>query len=375
MNTIKILFTGGGTGGHIYPIVAVARALNAIAEKERIPLTLFFAGPADFDLEAVRQEAVTVFRVPSGKLRRYALWRAPFDAIKTGIGFLYSLLLVWIIMPDVIFAKGGYGSFTVSLAGRLYFIPLLVHDSDSVPGLVSRLLGKISSRVALSFPSAFSFFSPSKQVFTGNPIREELLHGNKEKTLSVFNLKGDRPLLLIMGGSQGSVRLNNAMGEIIREFLAAYEVIHQCGEANKELFTKELKDIYGVDITNQPYYHLKGYLNEEEEALALNASDLIISRAGANSIYEIAAVKKPSILIPLPESASDHQRQNALFYAQAGAGVIIEEANLTPHILLNEIKNIIENKNRQNAMSKVAEEFSKPDAAKKIAQALLELAA
>lgn len=373
MNTRKILFTGGGTGGHIYPIAAVARALNAITQEEQIPLTLFFAGSADFDLEVLRKEGIKVFRVPSGKLRRYAFWRAPFDIIKTGIGFLYALLLVWIIMPDVIFAKGGYGSFAVSLAGRLYFIPLLVHDSDSIPGLVSRLLGKISSRVALSFPSALPFFPPSKRAFIGNPIRKELLYANKEKAYAVFNLKGGRPLILIMGGSQGSVRLNNVLGEIMRELLRVYEVIHQCGSANKELFEKELKEIYGVDAASEPYYHLKGYLYEEE-ALALNACDLIISRAGANSIYEIAAVKKPSILIPLPEAASDHQRQNALFYAQVGAGVTIEEANLKPHILLNEIKDIIENKNRQDTMSKAAQQFSKPDAADKIAQALIELA-
>lgn len=371
---LKILFTGGGTGGHIYPIVAVARELRTLAQKDNIPLEMVFAGPADFDLDIVRQEGLKVYRVPSGKLRRYASLKAPWDIIKIIAGFFYSLALVWWIMPDAIFSKGGYGAFSIGFVGRLYAAPLLVHDSDSIPGLVSRILGKIASRVAISFPDASRFFPGHKTAFLGNPIRTALFNGSKERAKITFQLKGDKPIILVLGGSQGSVRLNEAAAGIIKDMLTSYEIIHQVGSLNVEEFGKEEKEVFGVDSQKEPYYHTKGYLNEEEIADALAAADVVVSRAGASSIYEIAAAGKPSILVPFSDAAFDHQRENAFYYGRSGAAVVIEEANMSPHLLLGELKGILESKNRQLNMAKAAKEFAKPDAAAKIAQGLLELA-
>lgn len=371
---IKILFTGGGTGGHIYPIIAVARSLKVLAQKNDIAIEIMFAGPADFNLEILREEGIRTYRVPSGKLRRYFSWRLPWDLAKAFIGFCYSLLLVWFLMPDIIFAKGGYGSLAVALVGRFYAIPLMIHDSDTRPGLASRILGKIASRIAISFPPALEYFSSHKTAFVGNPIRDRILTGDANRAKARFTLKGERPLILFLEGSQGSQRLNELVGKTLKELLNKYEVIHQCGTLNIEAFSKELEEIYGIKVLKEQYYHLKGYLDEEEEADAFAVSNLIITRAGAGSIYEIAAVRKPSILVPLPESAFDHQRQNAFFYARTGAALVIEEANLTPHILLNEIKGILENEGKVSEMSKAAKEFAKPDAARKIAEGLLELA-
>lgn len=371
---LKVLFTGGGTGGHIYPIVAVARALKTIAQKENVRMEFAFAGPTDFNVEVLRQEGMKIYRVPSGKLRRYPSLRAPWDFLKAIAGFFYSLFLLWLIMPDVIFAKGGYGSLSVGLAGRIYVTPLLVHDSDALPGFVNRILGKIASRVAISFPSAVSYFPVHKTAFAGNPIRDFLLRGSKEKAVSLFSLRSDRPLLLILGGSQGSLPINEVIAKSLQELLNSYEIIHQCGTYNLESFSKELQEIYGIHPTKDPYYHLVGYLEEEEEAHAFQAADLVISRAGAGDIYEIAALGKPSILIPLPHAASDHQRQNAFYYARVGATIVIEEPNLSPHILISEIKVILGNPNKYQDMAKAAKTFAKPDAAEKIAQGLLELA-
>jgi UDP-N-acetylglucosamine--N-acetylmuramyl-(pentapeptide) pyrophosphoryl-undecaprenol N-acetylglucosamine transferase len=289
------------------------------------------------------------------------------------VGFFYSLALVWWIMPNVIFSKGGYGAFNVGLVGRLYGIPLVVHDSDSAPGLVSRLLGKIATRVAISFPAASEFFAPYKTALVGNPIRASVVNGSKEKATAQFGLKGDRPLIVVLGGSQGSVRINEVIGASLKELLATYEVLHQVGSVNEEAFGREVKEIYGIDPKADGYYHVKGFLSEEENANALAAADIIISRAGSGSIYEIAAAGKPSILIPLSDAAYDHQRLNAFAYAHSGASLVIEEANMSPHILGEGIKNIMQSKNRQNDMAAAAKAFAKPDAAQKIAQGILEL--
>ena len=371
---LKILFTGGGTGGHTYPIIAVARELQSLAQKNNIAVELSFAGPSNANAVIIRQEGIKTYWVPTGKLRRYAAWQTVGDVIKASFGFFYALFLVWWLMPDAIFAKGGFGSLAVGLAGRIYGIPMLVHDSDSVPGLTTRLLGKIASRVAISFPGAASFFAAKKTVLLGNPIRQSLLGGSKQEAKTAFKLKGDRPLIFVTGGSQGSQHINEIVSASLEELLKTYEIIHQVGPNNEETFTKNLKEIYGIEAASQPYYHVKGYLDEQEEASVFAVCDMVVARAGAGNIYEIAAAGKPSILIPLAQAASDHQRENAFFYARTGAALVIEEANLTPHILINEIKGIGESKNRSSEMAKAAKAFAKLDAAAKIAQGLLELA-
>lgn len=371
---VRILFTGGGTGGHIYPIIACARALKDITKSQNVPLELNFAGASDFDTSLLEKEGIAVYRVPSGKLRRYASFLLPWDIIKFIFGFFYAWFLLWWIMPDVIFGKGGYGSFAVAFVGRFYLIPLLIHESDSIPGLVNRLLGKIATRVALSFPETAQFFNPTKSAFVGNPTRLELTEGSVKKAQALLGIKGGRPAIFILGGSQGAIRINDLIAATLHELLSSYEVIHQCGQNNVGEFTKTLKELYGIDAGSTPFYHLKGFFNEEEEAAAFAIADLIISRGGAGSIYEIALAGKPSLLIPLPEAAFDHQRQNAFSYARSGAALVIGEDNLTPHILLNEIQNILKDPDKITQMKNRAKEFAKPDAARKMAEELLELA-
>ena len=371
---LRILFTGGGSGGHIYPIVAIAKELQVISKNENIPLKLLFIGSSDFDREALAKEGMEVYSLPAGKIRRYPSLLFPLDAWKTLVGFFYSFFLLWWFLPNVIFSKGGYGSFAIAIVGRLYLIPLLVHESDYQPGLVNRMLGKIATKVVVSFPGSVEFFNPKKTVFIGNPVRKELKTGTLEEAKALFKLKGDKPIVLILGGSQGATRINKLIGESLHFLLLRYEIIHQCGRANVESFKSDLSTIYNIDANALPYYHLKGFFDEREQASALAAANFIISRAGAGSIYEIALAAKPALLIPLSESAGDHQRKNAFYYARIGAAAVVEQANLTPHILLNEIANILDNPEKIEKMVKAAQEFAKPDAAEKIARGLLELA-
>lgn len=370
---IYILFTGGGSGGHIYPLIPIADALREIAKQEHLDIEISFAGSTDFDASIFVERGIRVYKVPTGKLRRYASIRLPLDIMKGIWGFIYALCLVWWLMPDVVFGKGGYGSFSVGLVSRLYLIPLLIHESDTRPGLTNRLLGKVATRIAVGFPETMRFFKPEKTKFTGNPIRRELLSGSPESAKTLFGLQGGRPLILVLEGSQGAIRINELIAQTFHELLRMYEIIHQCGQANLETYQKTLKDLYAIDVFQIPFYHLEGFLSAKQEATAFAAADMIISRAGASSIYEIAAAGKPALLIPLPEAASDHQRHNAFYYGRIGAGVVIEQDNLTPHILLNEIRGILDNPDKKDAMSKAAKAFAKPDAAKEIAQELVSL--
>ncbi len=369
----RILFSGGGSGGHTYPIISIARSLKNIAKTENISLDLVFVGAVNFEENLLTKEGVRVYSLPAGKLRRYPSILVPLDILKSIIGFFYALFFLWWFLPDVIFSKGGYGSLAVGLVGRLYFIPLVVHESDYNPGLANRLLAKIATKVIISFPNTAKFFNAKKTVFLGNPVRIELRNATQKDAQALFNIKGDRPVVLILGGSQGSTRINKLIAESLHDLLLHYEVIHQCGDVNEGIFKNELLTLYNIDVKTSPYYHLKGFFNEKEQAAALAAANFIVSRAGAGTIYEIALVGKPVLLIPLPESASRHQHYNAFYYARLGAAIVIEQENLTPHILMNEIADTLANPEKIEKMSKAAKEFAKPDAAEKIARGLLEL--
>ncbi len=370
---VRILFSGGGSGGHTYPIVSVARALKDIAQAENISLDLVFAGAVNFEKNLLTKEGVRVYSIPAGKLRRYPSILVPLDILKAILGFFYAFFFLWWLLPDVIFSKGGYGSLAIGLVGRVYFIPLVVHESDHNPGLANKLLAKIANKVIISFPDTAKFFNTKRTVFLGNPVRIELKNATQKDARALFSIKGDRPIILILGGSQGSTRINKLIAESLRDLLLHYEVIHQCGQSNEAVFKNELLTLYNIDVKVSPYYHLKGSFNEKEQAAALAAADFIVSRAGAGTIYEIALVGKPALLIPLPEAASRHQHYNAFYYARLGAAIVIEQENLTPHILMNEIANIVNNPEKIEKMSKAAKEFAKPDAAEKIARGLLEL--
>lgn len=371
---MRILFTGGGTGGHIFPIIAVARQFKKIYtdNSNENKLEMFFLGSGGLSEKVLGKEGITVKTILAGKLRRYFSFKTLFDLIKIPFGFFKSLFYLYIWMPDVIFSKGGYDSFPVVLVGWLYNIPILIHESDTVPGLANRLSSKLSKRIGVSFNSAEKYFPQKKTALIGNPIRSEvvekcILNNQEEKQ----RIKGDykiisqKPVILVLGGSQGAEKINHLILLTLPQLLEKYEIIHQCGENNYEYVKAR--------STQSENYHLFSFLDEEQMSNVYSISDFIISRAGAGSICEIAICGKPSILIPLPKSGGDHQRQNAMIYSQSGSGVVLEELNLTPNLLLNEISKILNNDELYRQMSNNAKNFSRPEAAEKIVKELIEL--
>ena len=370
---MKILFTGGGTAGHIYPIVAVLREMKKLDSS----LEFFYVGPRDdFSEELLSKEGVKVKFITSGKIRRYLDLKSIFQNIvdilfKIPIGLFQAIFHILVINPDLIFSKGGYGSLPVVFSGWLTLIPIFLHESDIVPGLSNKIASLFSLEIFVSFPAEQTGYFPAKKMISlGNPIRAEILEGSKEKAREIFNLSGEKPVILVIGGSQGSQRINDVISFILPDLLKEFEVIHQTGIKNfREI---EIESTTFIEKSLLRYYHIFPFLNEEQLKNAFAAADLIISRAGSGAIFEIAAVGKPSILIPLPESAQNHQVRNAYAYAEKGATLVIEEENFTPSFFLERIRYIFSQPEKLKTMAEAAKLFSKPLAAKIIAQYLVD---
>ncbi len=373
---IKIILTGGGTGGHVYPLVSVFRSLKQIAGQKLLTIDALYLGADGFAKEELEKEGIKVKVISAGKMRRYFSILNFFDIFKVFFGFFQSLWLVWKFMPDVIFSKGGYGSVPVVIVGWIYRIPVFIHESDSVPGLSNKIATKFAARIGVSFPKALDYFPAEKTALVGNPIRTDLLQKiNKEDGIKHFGFASDKPIVLILGGSQGSQRINDLILEVLYDSIKNnIQILHQTGEKNFREVLAEAKIIIGnLPESYQKYYQAKGFFNEDEYALALACSDLVIARAGSGTIFELSAAKKPSILIPLPEAASDHQRENAFAYQKSGASIVFEEKNILPNLFLEQIVNLLQDKEKLNDLGNRANMFSQQNPSDNIAKEIFKI--
>ena len=369
---IKIVFTGGGTAGHIFPIIAVAREIRRLG----LDTDFFYLGPEDaFGSILLSQEDIKMKAILAGKIRRYWTWQSVFQNIadvlfKTPLGLLQSFFYVFFLTPDLIFSKGGYGSIGPVIAGWILQIPIFIHEADIAPGLANRFLGRFGSQIFVSFPvDQTEYFSEDKMLSVGNPIRRELFAGSGEAAKKLFDLQGAKPLVLVLGGSQGAQKINDAILTILPEFLTHFELIHQTGEKNFKEVTEEARVVINKEL--EKYYHPSPFLNEIELREALAVANLVVGRAGSGGIFEIAALGKPSILIPLSISAQNHQVKNGYAYAKNGAALVIEEANLTPRFFLEKLKYLFSHSEELEKMAAGAKSFAKPEAAKTIAQYII----
>lgn len=368
---MKILFTGGGSGGHFYPIVAIAEEIRRIAKEERlIPAQLFYMAPEPYDERLLYENEIAFIRVSTGKLRRYRSVQNITDVVKTLWALIKALTIVFRIFPDVVVGKGGFGSFPALLAARFWGIPVIIHESDTVPGRVNRWAGRFARRIAVAWPDAAHFFPPERTAHTGNPIRKALLLQTSGVPRN-YAASG-RPVVFCIGGSLGSTTLNEAVLKILPQLLERYGVVHQTGVNN----LSEIKARAHVLLQNHPHqgeYHPLSYIPTSELGATGQEAEVIISRAGS-TIFEIAAWGKPSILVPIADSNGDHQRENAYAYMRAGAALVIEEENLTPAILLSEIAKLLKNRARYDALASAAKRFAKLDAAEVIAREIIAMA-
>ena len=377
---MKILFTGGGTGGHIFPIIAIVREIRkAYPESD---LRIFYLGPKDKFSEFLKSEGVKVRSVLAGKARRYQTFASVFQNFfdiffKIPLGFIESFFYLFFLAPDLVFSKGGYGSVPVIVAARSLGIPIFLHESDMVPGFSNRILGRFSTEIFASFAKLSLFisfpkteyFPLEKMILVGNPVRNLYEGGDKEKAKTLLNLSFEKPVILILGGSQGAQRINDKILEILPQIVESFEVIHQCGEKNFKQVRGESNVMLEED--KKKYYHLYPFLNEEEMRQAYFASEIVVSRGGSTTLFEIASCGKPSIIIPLPEAAQNHQLKNAYAYAENGSSLVIEESNFTARFFLEKLKEIYSSQTRMKKMQKAAKAFSRPRAAEVIASYII----
>ncbi len=372
---MKILLIGGGTGGHFYPLIAVAEELNRIADEEKFAkFKLYYMSDVPYSQKDLDEQFITFIPITAGKLRVYFSLQNFVDFFKTAAGVFGAIFKLFKLYPDVIISKGGYAAFPVLVAGRVLRIPVIVHESDTVPGRVNKWSGRFARNVALSYPEAAAFFDAKKISVTGQPVRRSISFAATEGAKEFFELDPDIPVIGVIGGSLGAKKINDSMTSLLPEIVQQYQVIHQTGKKNYEETKTDAEVLLGED-TKRDRYKLFPYLNDLQTKMFGGAADIIISRAGSQ-IFEIAAWGKPSIIIPGSSAVfhGDHQRKNAYHYARTGACVVIEEANLTPSVLKNEIDFILSHKDHYDAMAARAKNFYKPDAARMIATAAIAIA-
>ncbi|MCA9361094.1 UDP-N-acetylglucosamine--N-acetylmuramyl-(pentapeptide) pyrophosphoryl-undecaprenol N-acetylglucosamine transferase [Candidatus Kaiserbacteria bacterium] len=367
----RIVLVGGGTGGHFYPLIAVAEHLRAHTEISS-QMDLYYLGPNPYNKTDLDTHGIKYVWCPAGKRRKYFSPLNVIDFFKNIIGIFVAVWKLYVIYPDLVFSKGGYTSVPVVLAAWFLRIPIVIHESDSRPGSANKLAAKFARYIAISFDEVAEFFPAPKTALTGIPIRTELTVPvtNPAETLG---LPTDKPIIFVTGGSLGAERINFLILQTLDELLPHFTIIHQTGPAEQEK-VKTMAVSLIKDEALLANYFIKGSLTAAEMNCAQLAAELIISRAGAGSIFEIAYKKKPSLLIPIPEDISHDQRSNAYAYARTGAAVVLEEGNLTDGLLTTEILNILNNREKYETMSRAATEFTTGDAAEKILALMVEIA-
>ncbi|MDB5194080.1 MAG: UDP-N-acetylglucosamine--N-acetylmuramyl-(pentapeptide) pyrophosphoryl-UDP N-acetylglucosamine [Parcubacteria group bacterium] len=370
---MRILFTGGGTGGHFYPIIAIAEEVNSLVKEKRLLAPeLYYMSPTPYNEGVLFEHDIIYKKNSAGKLRRYFSVLNFFDLFRTAWGVFVSVVQVWRLYPDVVFGKGGYASFPALLAARILRIPVVIHESDTVPGRVNAWAGKFATRIAVSYAEAAAYFPKDRVALTGQPVRRDIAAPISDGAREYLKLEPNLPVILILGGSQGSGIINDIVIEGLNELVEKYEIIHQVGEKNIAEVESTSRAVL-ASSTHKDRYKPFDYLNALAMRMAAGVASVVVSRAGS-TIFEIASWDVPSIIVPISEKVSHDQRSNAFAYARAGAGEVIEEENLTSHVLSAEIERLVTNQGAREAMKTAAKAFYKPDAAKLVAEEIVKIA-
>ncbi|WP_342219964.1 undecaprenyldiphospho-muramoylpentapeptide beta-N-acetylglucosaminyltransferase [Rickettsiella endosymbiont of Miltochrista miniata] len=326
---IKIIFTGGGSSGHVTPSLPLISAL------QNKGIDIFYIGSKKgIEHTLIKPLKIPYYAITTGKLHRYWTWKNLLTPFQLLIGTMQSLLICRKIKPDVIFSKGGFVALPVVIAAKLNGIPVVIHESDLTPGLANRLSFPFAKLICITFPETVKYFkNTSKVLLTGMPIRDSLLHGNPEKGLKFCGFADkQKPVLLIMGGGLGSTVVNECIRRLINPLTAKFQVIHICGKNKSDPAFAEIKDY-------KQFEYLQG-----EFADVLASADLVISRAGATSIYELLALNKPNILLPLSKKASrGDQIDNAKYFAHQGLSKVIYFEEFSDEKLLKTLFESYEN--------------------------------
>lgn len=317
----RILMTGGGTAGHVTPNLALVPSLRELGYD-----IVYIGSYTGIEKSLIEEEGIPYYGISSGKLRRYFDLKNFSDPFKVMKGYFQAASLLRKLKPDIVFSKGGFVSVPVVLAAGRKKIPTIIHESDMTPGLANKLAIPSATKVCCTFPETQKYLPEGKSVLSGSPIRHELLEGEKEKGLAICGFNEEKPVLMIIGGSTGARVINENVRNSLDQLLPHYQILHLCG-----------KGMLDESLLEKEGYVQFEYVKEELKHL-FAAADLVISRAGANSICELLTLQMPNILIPLSAAASrGDQILNAASFEKSGYSYILKEEDLTPQSLIDAV--------------------------------------
>lgn len=403
-NTLRLAIAGGGTGGHVSPALAVARHLQARLAAEGRGLELLWLGSADgVERAAAAAAGIPYVAIPTGKLRRYLTWLTVRDLFRLPLGLLAARRELARFRPHVLFSTGGFVSVPAVVAARLLGIPSLTHEQTVTVGLANRFNARVATRIALSYAASAAWLPghpvmsdpgvegsgqhmtngedtrlPASRrapiVVTGNPVRAELLTGQAERARAAFGFAAGCPVVYLTGGARGSHVLNQTLAAALPELLPVVQLVHQTGPAEANGDLPRLEELAANLATpHAGRYVPRAFIGAELPDLYALVS-LVVGRAGAGTVAELALLGKPSLLIPLPGASADEQTRNARLLAEAGAARLLPEAELTPARLAQEIRLLLADPDRLTHMGQAARQFARPDAAARLSDHLLALA-
>jgi UDP-N-acetylglucosamine--N-acetylmuramyl-(pentapeptide) pyrophosphoryl-undecaprenol N-acetylglucosamine transferase len=356
---MKIVLTGGGTGGSVAPLLAIYQEIKKVETAE----FLFIGGKGPFERELAEENDIPFQPVTSGKLRRYFDPRnflAPFNVIA---GFFQALIILKKWKPDIVLSAGSFIAVPVVWAAWFLRKPIVVHQQDILKGLANKLMTPFATKITVTFSESLKDFPHKKSIVTGNPVRESLLSGNRETARQIFSLKDELPVVLILGGGTGALALNKVVAESLPNILEFCQIIHIAGKGKNIFQDKNLKDAHRPNSVEEMLddrksvdykkgkaerYHAHEFLDTDELMHAFNVADIVVTRAGLSTLSELAILKKPVIIVPLPGT---HQEKNAKYFASKNAALILNQSILNTELFTNFVHELLQSKSQKIELS------------------------
>jgi UDP-N-acetylglucosamine--N-acetylmuramyl-(pentapeptide) pyrophosphoryl-undecaprenol N-acetylglucosamine transferase len=379
LHTLRMIVTGGGTGGHTYPALTTINALQARLTETGTTPELLWVGIAD-SLEATiaARNSIPFQAITTGKLRRTPnpreLARNIADAFRIPLGIVQAALTVARTRPTVVFSTGGFVSVPIGLAAALFRVPYLMHEQTLSVGLANRILARVATRILLSHEASIDHLPPRarrRAVVTGNPVRPAMLNGNPARGLAAYGLDPAVPLVLVTGGASGALQINRMLAGTLPDLLQHCQIVHQCGN-HSHTEMQQVAQALPAQVAHR--YHVVDFIHDELPDL-LAAAAVVVARSGAGTVAELTALGKAAILVPYPVSAGDEQRITARHLAHHGAAVMLDGDQATPHHLHTAITALLADPARRTAMSQTAATRGRPDAAARVVTEILTVSA
>jgi UDP-N-acetylglucosamine--N-acetylmuramyl-(pentapeptide) pyrophosphoryl-undecaprenol N-acetylglucosamine transferase len=370
---MKIAFTGDSTSGQFYPIIAVAQRVQEQAElRHLVRPQLFYIGENEYSPVQLFNNQITFIKSASGAKSLRGTHISWLQYLKSAFPIFKSFIKLFSLFPDVILTKGGGSTFPTLVAAKMLGIPVMIHETNTVPSESNLWAAHFAKRIGVAYKTSATYFPAEKTAHVGQPIRKEIEHVLTEGAREYLHLEVNLPVILVLGGTMEGEIINDTIVNSLPLLLDRYQVIHQTGKDQ----IQSIREIANVILKDSPYasrYHPFSYLDDLAIRMAAGSASLAVSQAGS-VMFELASWRIPAIVIPVTSSTDDHQRKNAFAYARLGGAEVIEEANLTPHLLVSEIDRLIQNPKIRSEMQQGADAFTQSGAAIKIADGLLDIA-